>query len=498
MHGSLIDTTAEPASTALLLLIFGVLISFSVIFTRALDRLGIPVVLLFLVLGMLGGSEGIGGIEFEDYGLAYRIGTIALILILFDGGLNTARSSIQRSLAPSGLLATLGVLGTALIVAVLARLFGLSWGQAMLVGAIVSSTDAAAVFAVLRGGNLRVKDPARSTLEFESCVNDPMAVVLTITMVEILASGQSPGWWILASIPLQLVIGGAIGVVIGVIALHSIGRVAIGTSGMYPVATHAIAFFTYGVATVCQGSGFLAVFAAAAVIGNGKLPYKAGLTRVHDAMGWLAQVSMFLMLGLLVTPSRLVDVAGIGLALGLLLAFVARPAVAFFCLLPFRWPFRDMLFISWMGIRGAVPIILATIPIMAGIPEADRVFHIVFFIVVVSALVPGASIIPLTRRLRLEDERSHPPSAVLEMHSLRKLDRDILVYRVDPSVAVCGARISQIAFPGDVTVLLVVRGHELIPARGSTVLQENDFVYLFCKPGDEVFVGLLFGSPEDH
>lgn len=485
---------AEPTATALLLLVFGSLIVFSVAFTRLLDRLGVPVVLLFLVLGMLGGSEGIGGIVFDDYELAYRLGTIALILILFDGGLNTAHTSIRRSLAPAGMLATFGVIGTAFLVAVLGRLFGLSWGHAILVGAIVSSTDAAAVFAVLRGGNLRVKDPARSTLELESCVNDPMAVVLTVTLVHVLISGVQPGWTILATVPLQLLIGAVVGLVVGVVGLRLLGYVALSTSGMYPVATHAIAFLSYGIATICQGSGFLAVFVAAAVLGNGTLPYKAGITRVHDAMGWLAQVSMFLMLGLLVFPSQLLDVAGIGLALGLMLALVARPIAAFLCLLPFRWPTRDFIFTSWMGIRGAVPIVLATFPVMAGIPDADRIFNIVFFIVVVSALVPGASILPLTRRLRLEDPSIVPPNASLEINSLRRMGGDVVVYYIHPVVAACGARISQIEFPGETTVLLVVRGDELIPARGSTVLHDGDYVYIFCKPEDEPKLGLLFGA----
>lgn len=491
----------EPIATGLLLLVFGLLMSFSVLFSRALDRLGVPVVLLFLVLGMLGGSQGLGGLAFDDYELAFRLGTIALVLILFDGGLNTAHSSIRRSLRPAGLLATVGVLGTAALVAVLGRLLGLSWGEALLIGAIVSSTDAAAVFAVLRGGSLRVKEPVRSTLEVESCVNDPMAVILTMVVVSALGSWSAPGggmsWWLLATVPAQLVVGAVVGVLIGLGGRWMLDHSVFSTAGLYPVATLSLAFLSYGLATVCFGSGFLSVFATAAVLGNGPLPYKTGLTRVHDAIAWFAQVSMFLMLGLLAFPDRLMGVAGVGLAMGLLLAFVARPVVAGLCLLPFRWPLTHVLFTSWVGIRGAVPIVLATIPVMAAIPGADRVFDIVFFIVVVSAVVPGASIVPLTRFLKLESKSLPPPAALLEMHSLRRLNGGIQIYRIQSSVAVCGAMLSDLDLPGGVSVLLIVRGEELIPARGSTRIVEGDHVYVFCATGDEAMVGLLFGENID-
>ena len=489
---------SEPIATAVLLLIFGALIAFSVLFTRALDRIGVPVVLLFLVLGMLGGSEGIGGILFEDYELAFRLGTIALVLILFDGGLNTARSSIRRSLGPAGVLATLGVAASAGIVALAARAFSLPWGEALLIGAIVSSTDAAAVFAVLRGGSVRVKEPVRSTLEVESCINDPMAVILTVTVVESLRTGTPPSVWMLVLIPAQLIIGGAVGSLVGLAARWTLNRVTLTTSGLYPVATLAVAFLAFGAATLAQGSGFLAVFAAAAVLGNGPLPYKSGLTRVHDAIAWFAQVSMFLMLGLLSFPSHLLAVSGTGLALGLVLAVLARPVAAAVCVLPFGWRGANVLYASWVGIRGAVPIILATIPIMAGISGAEHVFNIVFFIVVVSTIVPGASIVPLTRKLGLADGAAPTPAAALEMHSRKRLSGEIRIYRIDPSVAVCNAKLSEIAFPDNAAVLLVVRGDDLIPARGSTRLQEGDFAYIFCHAADEPAIGLLFGRTVDQ
>lgn len=484
---------SEPAATALLLAVFGLLMAFSVVFTRALDRAGIPVVLLFLVLGMLGGSEGIGGVEFDNHQFAFRVGTVALILILFDGGLNTAKTSIRRSIAPAGVLATVGVAATAGVLAVIGRGLGLGWGEAILIGAIVSSTDAAAVFAVLRGGSLRVKERNRSVIEMESCLNDPMAVILTVAVVEALGSGAMPGWTVALAVPGQLAVGAATGLAVGLSARWVLERVQFSTTGLYPVATLASAFVAFGAATLAYGSGFLAVFVASAVLGNGPLPYKAGLTRVHDAIAWFSQVSMFLMLGLLVFPSQLLPVAGVGLGLGLALAVVARPIAVGLCLLPFRWPAREVGYVSWVGIRGAVPIVLATFPVMAAIPGAERIFHIVFFVVVVSAIVPGASIVPLTRRLGLVEPGPPAPAAALEMHSLKRMDGEIRAFHVDPSVAVCGAQLRHVHFPPSAAAILIVRGTELLAARGDTRIEAGDHVYVFFRPEDEAYISLLFG-----
>ncbi len=484
----------EPTATALILAVFGALMVFSVVLTRTLDRFGVPVVLLFLVLGLLGGSEAIGKVAFDNFSFAYRMGTVALILILFDGGLNTRVASIRRSLAPAGMLATVGVAATAGMMALAGRAVGLGWGEAVLVGAIVSSTDAAAVFAVLRGGAVRIRDRVRSVLEVESCVNDPMAVLLTVTMIGVLRGSGSAGWSLAWRVPMELVIGAGVGVMAGLAMRWVLARASLKTAGLYPVATLAAAFCSYGFATMCLGSGFLAVFATGVVLGNGPLPYKTALARVHDAVAWMSQVAMFLMLGLLAFPSQLVPVAGEGLLLGLALAFVARPLAACACLLPMGWSLREVIFIGWVGLRGALPIILVTFPVMAGHAGAERIFHIVFFVVVVSALVPGASIVPLTRRLRMGDSEPPAPSAALEIHSLQHLDGMIRAYRVVPSVAVCGARLSEIAFPPGSSAILVVRGKELLAARGHTLLEAGDHVYVFLKPGDEPLIGLLFGA----
>lgn len=488
---------AEPGAIAGLLLVLGLLMALSLVFARALGRFGVPVVLGFMLLGMLGGSEGLGGVEFSNHEFALRMGMVALILILFDGGLNSSVSAIRRGIAPASVLATVGVVGTAGLMSLVGRLLGLSWAEALLVGAIVSSTDAAAVFAVLRGGRLRVKDNVRTTLEVESCVNDPTAVILTVAVVETLAATDPPGWGLLFEIPLQLVIGALFGLLTGYLTRLALTRVRFTTSGLHPVVTLASAFIAFGGATLLHGSGFLAVFAAAIVLGVGSPPYRAGLRRVHDAMAWLSQVGMFVMLGLLVFPSQLLPVVGVGLTLGLALAIVARPLVVWLCLLPFKFTHTERLYVSWVGIRGAVPIILASFPVIAGIENAQSVFHLVFFIVVVSAIVPGATIVPLTRWLKLDNPELPKPAAALEVHSLARLNGRFHIYHVQSTVVACGATLAQLRFPDEASIILVVRGEQLVPARGGTRIDAGDFVYVFCKESDEPVIGLMLGPPLD-
>jgi potassium/hydrogen antiporter len=362
-------SVTEPIPTAVLLAIFGLLMVFSVLFSRTAERLGVPVVLLFMILGMLAGAEGLG-VQFDNYEFAFRIGMIALVLILFDGGLNTPYAVLRRGIAPASVLATVGVAGTAALVAVGAWALGFPPEQALLLGAVVSSTDAAAVFAVLRGSRLNLQKRVGVTLEVESCINDPMAIILTIAITSAIISGEPPTWWMLIDVPLQLIIGAAAGIAFGWGGARLLQIVRLRAGGLYPVLTLATAMIAFGATTLINGSGFLAVYAAAAVIGNSAIPYRSGLTRIHDAIAWLGQITMFLMLGLLVYPSRLLDVMWIGLGLGLFLAFVARPAVVLLCLVPFRYPPRELAYLGWAGLRGAVPIILATFPVMANVPGA--------------------------------------------------------------------------------------------------------------------------------
>ena len=489
--------TSEPFATAWILLILGGLVALSVLSSRLAGKSGLPIALLVLGVGMLAGEEGIGGLPFENYPVAFRLGTLALVLILFDGGLNTPVHAVRKGIGPAALLATAGVLGTAAITAFGARLLGFDLRQAVLIGAVVSSTDAAAVFAALRAGRLQLPGRLGAVLELESGFNDPTAFLLTTALTAAaLGEAASPGH-LAGEVVLQLAVGAGLGFAIGWAGRWVIGRIRLRVSGLYPALTVAIAVLAFAVPTLFFGSGFLAVYVAGVVLGQGRLPYRSGLLRIHDAIAWFAQIGMFLLLGLLVFPSRLWAVAPRGLALALLLAFVARPLVVYLLLLPFRFPPRQALYLSWVGLRGAVPIVLATYPVMAGAPGAREIFDVVFFVVVVSAFVPGATVGFVTRKLGLAVPSPPPPEAVIEIQSARPLAGETLSFYVEEALAVCGATIADLPIPESSVVLLIVRGQRLIAPRGTTVLEAGDHVHLFCPPEDAGFLALLFGRPEE-
>jgi cell volume regulation protein A len=489
-------TTSEPTPTAIALLVAATLLGLSAMLSRTSARVGVPFSLVFLVVGVAAGSEGILGIPFEDYGAAFRIGTVALVLILFDGGLNTPLSAMRAVALPAGLLATVGVAGVAGIAAVGARLVGLPWEHALVLGAIVSSTDAAAVFAVLRGAGIHLKARVASILEVESGLNDPMAVILTFALTRALATGEAPGARLALDVVVQIVVGAGLGVLLGRAARLLLRKARLTASGLYPVLTVAVALVAFAVPTLFQGSGFMAVYVAGAVLGDGPLPHHTGIRRVHDALAWVGQIGMFLVLGLLAFPSRLAAVAWQGVAMGLFLAFVARPVVIAAVLAPFRLPAREIAYIGWVGLRGAVPIILSTFPVLAQAPGAERIFDIVFFVVVVNALLPGWTVRWLARRMGLEVAHPPPPQAVLEISSSQPVHGDITSFYVAAASAVAGTAIVDLPFPGRTSVLLVVRGDEVFAPRGNTVLQPGDHVHVFCEPGDRPFVQLLFGAEE--
>src|SRR4051812_42142067 len=489
----------EPEATALLLATCGLLLGVSVLFSRASQRTGVPIALLFLVVGMLAGSEGLGHIAFDDYRFAFRLGTLALALILFDGGLNTPLGAVRRVLAPAGLLATLGVLGTAALVAVAAHAFGLGWREAFLVGAVVSSTDAAAVFAVLRGSGLQLKRRVGVTLEVESGINDPVAVILTTVLTQnLLTPGSAAGFRIPAEIAVQLVMGGVVGTAAGYGGRYLLQRLTLLSGGLYPVMTLSLGLLAFGVATLAHGSGFLAVYLAGLLLGNGPLPYRTGLLRVHDALAWLSQVGMFLILGLLIFPSRLLDVAAPGLAIAMLLAFLVRPLVVALCLLPFRYPGREVLYIGWVGLRGAVPIVLASFPVLAGAPGAGRLFDLVFFIVVASAVVPGGTVGWVTRWLGLHSRQPPAPQAVLAIESRQPLQGELMSFYIDEALAVTGVPVEELPLPEGAAVALIVRGNALVPPTAGTVLQPGDHVHIIAEEEDRGLVQLMFGRPEEE
>jgi cell volume regulation protein A len=486
----------EPHATAVFFMVVALLLAASALVSHATQRLRVPAGLIFLAIGMIAGSEGLVGIAFDDYQFAFRIGSAALALILFDGGLNTPIDTLRRSLAPAGLLATIGVVGTMVIVAVVANRLGLPWSASFLLGAIVSSTDAAAVFAVLRSNGIQLKHRVGGTLEVESGINDPVAVILTTLLTRQLLGERVSVWLATLNVLREIVIGAAIGVAIGGGARWLLARTRLPASGLYSVMTLATALLAFSLPTLLHGSGFLGVYVAALALGAGRVPYGTALRRIHDSLAWLGQVVMFLVLGMLVYPSKLVEAAWIGTIVGLALTFVARPVMVALCLMPLRFPRNDVLYVGWVGLRGAVPIILATFPVLAGAPGAARLFNIVFFIVVLNAFLPGTTVPWLTRRLELESQEPPPPDAVLTIESFDRLDGELLSYYVDEALPVAGMMLHELPFPDGAAVTMIVRGRELIAPKGDTRLEVGDHAYVLTKPDGVGMVHLLFGHPE--
>jgi potassium/hydrogen antiporter len=490
----------ELSNIAWLLVVLGLLLAVGVLFSRAARRFSIPVFLLFMAVGMLAGSEGLGGIAFENHRLTFRIGTLTLALILFDGGLNTPLHAVRRALAPAAALATVGVVAIGALVALAAHLLGFPWPQALLLGAVVSSTDAAALFSVLRASGLQLRSRVGATLELESGLNDPMAVLLTLAVTEAALGGGLEGGFagLAAKVVVQLLVGGVLGAAVGGLGVLLLRRSRLPAGGLYPVFTLALALLAFALPTLLHGSGFLAVYVAGIVLGNAALPYQAALRHFHDALAWFSQVAMFAMLGLLSFPSRILEHAWSGVALGLFLSVVARPLVCVALLRPFRFSWRESLFVGWVGLRGAVPIILALFPILSGVAGASAVLDVVFGVVVLGAVIPGGTVPWAARRLGIATAAGPPPSAVLEITSLRPLSGELASYAIDAALPVCGVPLSDIPFPGDARALLIVRGAELIAARGETEVLPGDHVYLFCRPDERPLVDLLFGRAEEE
>lgn len=485
--------------TAALLALGGLLLLVSSLLSRVGHRLGVPVSLLFLAIGMLAGSDGPGGVWFDDFDLAYGCGTGALVLILFAGGLNTNLALLRDAAAPAVTLATVGVVGIAALTALGARGLGLEWREALLLGAIVSSTDAAAVFAVLEGVPLRRR--VARTIEMESGLNDPVAVILTTAATLNLTGTAPPAWRLAADIGLQLALGAAFGIALGVAGRWLLQHVRLSTPALLPTVTVAVALVAFGATARAGGSGFLAVYVAGIAVGNGHLPHQVTLRRFHEALAWLAQVAMFLLLGLLVFPSQLPPVAGRGLLLALWLAVVARPLVVTLCLLPFGFAWREIACIAWLGLRGAVPIILATMPVLLigepGAPARDLIdeFDLVFFVVVVGSIIPGMTVRHLPRLLRLEEPVSPEPAASIDITTSAPMRGAQRTFFIAPGSPAAERPLSELPLPAAATVMLVVRGSELIAPRGTTRLHVGDHAFVLCAADQLAAVEAVFDSP---
>jgi potassium/hydrogen antiporter len=444
------------------------------------DRLRVPGLLLFLALGMLAGSEGVGGIEFSDMELARTLGTIALVLIIFEGGLTAGWSEIRPVLGTAASLATIGTALTAVIAGFAAKLlFGLSTLEGMLVGAAIAATDSAAIFAVLRRSTLE-KRLARS-LEGESGMNDPVALLLVIGFIEWI---QQPGYGIAdmaGLLALKLALGAAIGLAVGRLAVAALDRVRLPSDGIYPVATIAIAALAYGVAEVAHGSGFLAVYLTALALGSAPIPARRTVVAFHQGLGWVAQIALFILLGLLVFPSSLGDVAFEALVLSAVLILLARPLATFAATALAPLNFKERLMLGWAGLRGATPIWLATFPVVAGIKESNVLFAIVFFVVVSSTLVQGASFEPLAKWLGLTTDEPALPRRLLESGRIRRLGGEVIAYRLPPGAAAAGHPVRDLELPREALVNVIVRDGNAIPPRGSTELREGDELHILVR-----------------
>ncbi|GAA3372476.1 potassium/proton antiporter [Streptomyces sannanensis] len=437
---------------------------------RISSRSGLPSLLLYLGIGIAAGEDGIGNVHFDNAVLTQVFGYAALVVILAEGGLGTKWKQIRPALPAAISLSLVGVAVSVGVTATAAHyLVGLDWQQALIIGAVVSSTDAAAVFSVLR----RVPLPARVTgvLEAESGFNDAPVVILVVAFS---TAGPIDSWYVLVGkIALELTIGAAIGLTVGWLGASALRRVALPASGLYPIAVMAIAVMAYAVGAMAHGSGFLAVYLAAMVLGNAKLPHWPATRGFADGLGWIAQIGMFVLLGLLVTPHELIDDFWPAVIVGLVLTMVARPLEVVISLLPFRIPWREQALMSWAGLRGAVPIILATIPMVMEVEGSDRIFNIVFVLVVVYTLVQGPTLPWLARKLRL-GEGAEAADLGIESAPLERLRGHLLSVAIPEKSRMHGVEVHELRLPAGAAVTLVVReGKSFVPLP-STVLRRGD------------------------
>jgi potassium/hydrogen antiporter len=457
-------------------------------------RFGAPLLLLFLVIGLLTGTNGLG-IEFANTEAAYFIGCIALALILFDSGFGTPMHALRQAAAPALSLATIGVVITASIIAVAARfLMGFGWIESFLLGAIAGSTDAAAVFFLLRAGNTEIKERIRSTLEIESGSNDPIAIFLTISLVEVLSAGHSveAGAMIsqvIAGFLSEMIVGGLMGLAGGYVIVRLVEKLDI-DRGLLPILVLALSLMVYGMAGFAGGSGFLAVYLAGLVAGNANLRSQPAIKRFQDGLSWLSQIIMFLVLGLYATPSEFVVVLAPAVALAFILIFIARPVAVGLSLLPFKFSKAETAFLSWVGLRGAVSILLALTPILGGLENGRQIFNVAFIIVMVSLIVQGWTVLPLARRLGLVVPPRIGPVDKVELELPGAAHHELLAYRiVEGSPVARTGRIPRWARPS-----LVVRDGRSLQFQYAGRPRAGDHVYIFVSDKYPRLLDRLFAS----
>ncbi|MBE2985652.1 MULTISPECIES: potassium/proton antiporter [Campylobacter] len=464
-----------------LLLFFAILLLASILISKISDKFGIPALLVFLGVGMLAGSEGLLGVHFDNQIIAQNVGMLALIFILYAGGLDTNFSSIKPVFSRGLTLATIGVILTAFAVAPMAKiLLGFSWLESLLLGAVISSTDAAAVFAILRAKKISLKNNLAPLIEFESGSNDPMAIFLTMNIIQIISISQipSPVDW-LSVLGMQFGIGIALGYLFG-LALPSIfNRLRLSNWGMYPVFSMAWILLLYTLCFKIGGNGYLAVYIAGIFINKRDFVHKKNLIGFHDGIAWAMQIVVFLTLGLLVFPSQLPEIALMAFVLSLWLTFIARPVGVFVSLIGSKFNFNEKLFVSWVGLRGVVPIILATYTYVENIPNANIIFNIVFFMVLTSICMQGMSIGYAATKFNVRLDEAQEENAKVENSPI--LTYALRQYTINLGAKVIGKNLAEVSLPSEFLIILVKRKNEYLKPTGSYIFNEGDLLLVQCE-----------------
>jgi cell volume regulation protein A len=466
----------------LLLFIASILVLVSIVISRFSDKAGIPALLLFIAVGMIAGSEGIVGIYFNDPHLAQYIGIVALVFILFSGGLDTNWSTVKPVIKPASVLATLGVFLTAVIIGLFVSfILDVSFLWGLLIGSIISSTDAAAVFSILRTRSISLKGNLKPLLELESGSNDPMAVFLTIGTIQLLINPEKEVFDIIILFVQQMGIGSGLGFAFGKFMIFLINKMDFSNEGAYTVFSIAMCILIFSLSSVIGGSGFLAIYIAGIIVGNSSFVHKRGTIRFFEGLAVLSQIAMFLTLGLFVFPSQLTQIIFPGLLISLFLIFVARPISVYLSLVFFKYHWKEEIFISWVGLRGAVPIILATFPLIAGIPNAEIIFNVVFFIVLTSVLMQGWSLVPVAKLLGLDAPLEKRKELPLQFTPSDNVDMELIDLIVPYNSYAVGKSLVQLQFPDDSRIVLIWRNETSIVPSGGTVLEEGDTILILVN-----------------